>query len=297
MRRLRAVPTMVGLLGLSLIGASRTMRAQGATLLVRVRVTDSARAPVAGAEVSLVRGLHAVVAQGTTDAAGQRLLIARADSESYDVIVRKIGYHRADRVFLLNGRDTVTLSVVLTRIPQPLAPVRVTARQDAARRAYFIDADEIAASDRTIYSAVDVIEKLRPDMIYGLGGSRVCPSIENVFVNGRRILMGTMAGTMAVQVRQLPRPGKRTDGSGRPPLPMDKYRVPGAPAAILHSIRPEHIAQITYNDCLEKSVKVNRGANAAFVVLKPGVGYSSDEGSYVLGADTTRNARPSVKKP
>src|SRR3989304_5844850 len=101
MRRLRAVPTMVGLLGLSLIGASRTMRAQGATLLVRVRVTDSARAPVAGAEVALVRGLHPGGAQGTPDAAGQRLLIARAHLESYDVIVPKIRYLPADDVVTL----------------------------------------------------------------------------------------------------------------------------------------------------------------------------------------------------
>lgn len=108
--------------------------------------------------------------------------------------------------------------------------------------------------------------------------------------------MGSLAGYQAAEARLPPAVGRRTDGSGRPAVANAKYRVPLEPAAILHGIKPEHIEQITYNDCFEKSVKINRGANAAFVVLKLGIGYSYDDGSYVLGADTTRSARTPVRK-
>jgi hypothetical protein len=263
------------------------------SLVARVRVTDSTGTPVVGADLSVVRGLREVVATGTTDDAGQRLLLIDAGAtQAYQLVVRKLGYRRADRFFAGAGRDTVYVGILMTRIPQSLAAVRVTAAQDAARKSYYIDSDEIANSDRPLFTGVDIIEKLRPDMIYGRGGPHGgCGPIRNVFINGRRVIDVPAEGLALAEARLPPRPARRTDGSGRPTLSNTQYRVPLWPAAILSSIQPEHIAEMTYNDCFEKSAKVNQGANAVFIVLKPGIGYSLTEGSYVIDADTVR-AKP-----
>jgi hypothetical protein len=65
--------------------------------------------------------------------------------------------------------------------------------------------------------------------------------------------------------------------------------------AILTAIRPEHIAEMKYNDCFEESAKVNQGANSIFITLKPGIGYSRNTGSYVLAdGETPAGARAVV---
>jgi hypothetical protein len=279
---------------LAFLVAATAAQAQGRpSIVARIRVTDSTGAPVVGAELSLVRGLREVVATGTTDDAGQRLLLFDAGTtRDYQLVVRKLGYRRADRFFAAAGHDSVYVGILMTRVPQSLAAVRVTAAQDAARQSYYIDSDEIANSDRPLFTSVDIIEKLRPDMVYGRGGPHgPCGPIRNVFVNGRRVIDMPAEGLALAEARLPPRPTRRTDGSGRPTLSNTQYRVPLWSAAILSSIKPEHIAEMTYNDCFEKSAKVNQGANAAFIVLKPGIGYSLTDGSYVIDADTSR-AKP-----
>ena len=92
-------------------------RAQATTgVTVRVRLADETSGePVAGAEVSIVRGLRRAVAMALTDDAGLRVLTVPADSGEYQVVVRKIGYRRADRFFpAMAGRDT--LSVLFSMI-------------------------------------------------------------------------------------------------------------------------------------------------------------------------------------
>jgi hypothetical protein len=66
--------------------------------------------------------------------------------------------------------------------------------------------------------------------------------------------------------------------------------------SILTSIRPEHIAEMTFNDCFESYIKINHGANSVFVVLKPGVGFEPGVGSYVVG-DSTAAAACLKRKP
>lgn len=273
-------------------------RAQATTgVTVRVRLADETTgAPVAGAEVSVVRGLRRAVATALTDDAGMRVLTVAADSGEYQVVVRKIGYRRADRFFpAMAGRDTLSVLFSMVRIAQPLEAVTVRAKEDLARKSYYIDDEEIANSDRPLVTSVDIIEKLRPDMIWGRGGpGGPCGKISSVFVNGRRVMQAPVAGIIAASARALP-PGAsvRSRMSGRAVV-GDKYRVTGMPAAILSMIKPEHIQEMTYSDCFEKSVKVNRGSNAVFIILKPGVGYSYEEGSYVL--DPVPN-RPRPSRP
>jgi hypothetical protein len=66
--------------------------------------------------------------------------------------------------------------------------------------------------------------------------------------------------------------------------------------SILTSIRPEHVAEMTFNDCFESYIKINHGANSVFVILKPGVGFEPGLGSYVE-EDTTTSAAPAKRKP
>jgi hypothetical protein len=277
--------------GSLLAGAGPAARAQEPApkpKTVRVQLVDATSgAPVVGAEVSVVRGLRQVVTRAVTDDAGQRVLSVPGDSGDYQVVIRKIGYRRADRFFPAVGRDTLVLAFSMAHAVQSLEVVTVTAKEDAARKSYYIDEEEIANSDRPLLTSVDIIEKLRPDMIWGRGGAGVCrQKLSNVFINGRRIPQAPMAGILAASARALPRAAMGTS-AGRS-VQIDKNRVTGMPAAILSSIRPEHIAEMTYNDCFEKSVKVNRGANALFVILKPGVGFSMDDGSYVLETPGSR---------
>jgi hypothetical protein len=245
------------------------------TSIVRVRVSDSTGVAIPGAEVSVVQGLNSLLAVGTTDATGLRVFTLSGVTGDVELIVRRIGYRRADRFFTLAGDDTASFGIALWRVVQTLKPVKVSAREDARRKAYYIDADAIAKSDRPLFSALDIVGKLRPDMTDGRG----CGGIANVWVNGRRIFM--------VQIDEMARARQHSGLTAKLKLEVQ---------SILASIRPEHVAEMTFNDCFERSIKINHGANAVFVVLKPGVGFEPGLGSYVA-EDTTPSAAPAKRKP
>jgi hypothetical protein len=54
------------------------------------------------------------------------------------------------------------------------------------------------------------------------------------------------------------------------------------PVSVLSDIAPEHILEINYHDCFDSSMAAVGSVNAMFVVLKPGVVYKQDVGSFVL---------------
>jgi hypothetical protein len=243
--------------------------------IVRVRVSDSTGVAVPGAEVVVVQGLNTLLATGTTDVTGRRVFTLSGVTGDVELIVRRIGYRRADRFFTLAGDDTVSFGIALWRVLQTLKPVKVSAREDAKRKAYYIDADAIAKSEHLLFSALDIVGKLRPDMIVGRG----CPGIQNVWVNGHRIFM--------VPIDEMARARRHAGLNAKLNLEVQ---------SILTSIRPEHVAEMTFNDCFESYIKINHGANSVFVVLKPGVGFEPGLGSYVE-EDTTRAAVPAKQKP
>src|ERR1051325_10355998 len=81
--------------------------------VLRVHVTDSTRAAVVGADVSIMKGVNETLTTGTTDSEGRRVLsFAPGDIE---VVVRKIGYARAPRFLHTRAGDTTNLEVVLVR--------------------------------------------------------------------------------------------------------------------------------------------------------------------------------------
>jgi hypothetical protein len=234
--------------------------------VVRTFVVDSAGAAVTSAELTILHGLTTVVARGTTDRFGRATLRFSVESGDYDLVVRKIGYPRSDRFFAIQPGDTLSLSVV---VPQPSAraldPVKVTARADLKTRVYSIDADAIAASTRPLFTAWDIITKLRPDMA---GGRAPCNDDRlNLWVNGQRIRFVPL-NEMAIAREHIPR----------------RQAVRGIYDVLfaLYEIRPEHIAEMRFHDCFDTSMPDVGGSNALFVVLKQGVVYSPGEGSFVV---------------
>jgi hypothetical protein len=244
--------------------ASRTKQA-----VVRVFVVDSAGAAVTAADLAVIRGLNAVIAHGSTDQYGRATIGFASDDGEYDIVIRKIGYPRSDRVFEMGSRDTVSLSIV---VPSPSAKtldaVKISAKEDLKTKIYSIDADAIAASTRPLFTSWDIITKLRPDMA---GGRAPCNDDRiNLWVNGSRIRF-VPRNDMAVAREHIAR-GQAVSGISDIVF-------------ALYEIEPEHIAEMRFRDCFDTTVPDVGGSNALFIVLKPGVVYEPGIGSVV--ADKT----------
>lgn len=255
---------------------------------VRVVVTDSAGAPVAGVEVALVRGLRDSVGRGTTNDAGQAEFKITSDQNQYQVIARKISYYRAERFFIARAVDTIRTNVTMRRVVQALETVRVTEREDLQHRAYFIDADVIANSTRNLIDASDILLKLRPDMVAGRpapGFDPDCNGMREIWVNGRR----SWAAMGIVNPRATQRMLGQTGRRGQQP-PVGKLGPSNL--SILLEIKPEHIAEMAFKDCFDTTVEGTGKKNALFVVLKPGVGYRQGVGTYVVDAVSPAPKRP-----
>jgi hypothetical protein len=298
MRSLRRT-LLVASIATAIAGASRAQSAPSVT--VRVRVADSTGTPIAGAEVSIVRALTTVVAHGTTDARGvESFTIPRTGADN-NLVVRKIGFSRADRFF--NDSSSIVFDVRLVRSVRSLDTVKVAAEEDVRRKSYFIDAEGIEKSDRPIVDALDVVMKLRPDMIWGRRGQPdgigqhgdvrgyrpnapsarqiaasgakfgYCPPVQNVWVNGQRQRLIPLNATAALR------------------LTGDFVLMGPLIATVLASVRPEHVEQIEYHPCTDVIENAPPGAtNAIFVTLKPGIGYDPGAGSYVAYSPAATHA-------
>jgi|KBSMisStandDraft_5_1062788.scaffolds.fasta_scaffold05324_3 hypothetical protein len=242
-----------------------------------------------------MHGLNDARAVVMTDDRGRAVLsLSHLEPDAdYGLIVRKIGFVRADRFFRGN-HDSLAFDIVLQPVVRELETVIVTAEEDIKRKSYHIDADEIERSSAVLIDATDILAKIKPDMICGRNCSpmastqvkstvRKCPtlafapprlkcpdddkppSIEtNVWVNGRRIrLMPPDAMAVARQHGVL---------AGLSPGSM----------TVLSEIKPEHIAEMTYVDEMDSSVGLIGSEGGLFVVLKPNVVYEPGRESYVM---------------
>ena len=242
--------------------------AQTPRSFVRITVRDSTGAVVPSAELTVTRGMHDVLARGSTDDGGHAVLpVEVKDSSDLSVTMRKIGYKRSDRFFEIgpNGTADVTLTVAPPKTTD-LGPVTVTARPDPKYMSYHLDADQIERSDIPADNAWELVKRLRPDMLTSRGGCDT--GVQEVWVNGKRIRLplrpvGMAAARAFVNV---------------PPRARFTY----VPVTVLSEIAPEHIAEMTYHDCFDTSMATVGSVNALFVVLKPGVEYVQDVGSFVV---------------
>jgi hypothetical protein len=243
---------------------------------VFVTAKDSAGVPVPGAELVATLGLNTAIAHGTTDSAGHGTLTFNVpDTSDVQITMRKIGYPRGDRFIEIAPRSALPVTIVVApHHGQMLGTVQVTAREDSKRRSYFIDADAIAAFDRPLDDGWDVVRKMRPDMLTSRGGCAT--GIQDVWVNGTRIVLPLKpVGRAATYARV-----------GVPAYARYSY----IPVTVLSEISPEHIESMTYHDCFDDSVGMVGSTNALFVVLKPGVEYVQDVGSFVVDSASSGGA-------
>jgi hypothetical protein len=274
-----------------------------ASVTIAIRVVDSANAPVAGADLSVVRDVSASLAHGTTNTAGHARLSMLRSAGDLQLAVRKIGYQRSYRFFTLPAADSMVLEIRLLRSVVSLAPVTISAKEDLRRKSYHLDADDIENSSRAMIDGTDIF-KLRPDMMNSRGGAQACAVpwtprdgwIESVWINGRRVILPIVdsvyvAGRKAALglASRPPRPNPRiSQGRGRAPAPrpmpppFSTFSHIDTVLSILHSIKPEHIAEITYHDCFDTSIDKSHSDLAMFIALKPGIGYKDGIGSYVV---------------
>ena len=281
--RIRSAPAPTGSLILAVAMSAAPFHhnalAQGARAVVRVTARDSSGAPIPNAELAIVRGLHDVIAHGSTDSAGNATLGVDGlrDSTDLQVVMRKLGYQRGDRLFPLYPHDTAQVKIVVGPVSTKLPTVEVRAATDLRWKSYHLDADDIANSDQPFTDAWDVVKRLRPDILRSRGG---CESgVQEVWVNGKRIVLPLPATGMA-KTRAL---------VGAPP----STRISYIPIAVLSYIAPEHIEEMTYHDCFDTSMAAVGSVNALFVTLKPGVAFQRDVGSFVVDStsDKKTNSR------
>lgn len=244
---------------------------------VRIQVVDSAGRPLANADVSVLEGMSKVIAKGITDIAGVRTLVIPSAGE-YQVVVWRLGFLRSSQFFTATA-GSIALRVPLTPSAIPLPTITVTADADVNRKAYHIDADDIAASERPLFDAYDVLSKLRPEMIDArtpntFVNKRLVErcTIQDVWVNGQRISFAPQDDRLAMKKYYHMRASMT--GSGIASVPINVLSVLG-------SIHPEHIDEINYTDCNNFTVDKPHGRNAVFVMLKPGVKFEPGKGSYV----------------
>ena len=170
LRLTRSVAPIALALGM-IAGAAhaQTTDARRAPSTIRVQVADSLGVPLADAEVTILRGLKQVVSTARTDGMGEHSFIVDLDSSDYSVVARKIGYARGDRFFAAE-KATQTARVTMKRLEGTLPTVNVTA-VDLKRKSYHIDADEIAGALVNVNDGLDIVNRLRPDMILSRSGA------------------------------------------------------------------------------------------------------------------------------
>jgi hypothetical protein len=227
---------------------------------VRVHVSDTARAPVAGAEATLERA-SATAIRARTDSAGEARLVAPPDT-GYQLVVRKLGYDQVVTPISLRTADTVwTVEVVLPPLALRLAPIVVKDRNLPRARQPYLDASEIAASSRSLLSLADVIGKLRFQIDYASHKCLPLPR-QGVFVRGfipRARGERVPQAVVYVNGRQFPREWDPWD-----------------------MIHAEHIQELLYVNCFDGSIPglPKLSWPAVYVVLKPGYDWDAKQGSY-----------------
>jgi hypothetical protein len=264
-RRTFATLGVAGLFSLAAALAANAQTPQHAYL--RISARDSTNVPIPQAEFTVTRGLHDVIARGTTDDNGLGFATFEVhDSLDLQVTMRKIGFARTDHFFEAGPRDTAVVMLVAARsAANTLGAVKITAKRENQVTSYVINADDIAASNQTLLDGFDVVKKMRPDMLTSHGGCAT--GVQNVWVNGKRIIYPLPANTIAAQRARV----------GVPPRARFTY----AAVSVLTDIAPEHIEEMTYKDCFDHSMAVVGSRDALFIVLKPGVVYQPGVGSYV----------------
>lgn len=266
MRFASRVLALVALSGTALTAGAQTSN-RG---YVRITARDSSGAPIAAAEITVRSGLKDVIAQTTTDDEGHSLLsVPVKDSSDFQLTMRKIGYVRGDRFFAVGPHDTADVRIIVPRPGVVLDAMKTTAQSTSRFNTYDLYSDEIENADGWMGNGWEVVKKLRPVMLTSKGGCAT--GAREIWVNGKRIRLPLPPTGLAAQRARV----------GVPPNARFSY----VPVSVLSEIAPEHIAEIHYHDCFDTSMAAVGNNDAIFVVLKPGVIYQENVGSFVISAE------------
>lgn len=248
------------------LGTAGTGKAQTPALaVVRVHVTDTARAALSDADLAVVKDGTEVVLLGRTDATGRYTFRLEPDSGRYRLTVRRVGYVQTARLLPVTPNETLTVEVSLARLPPTLDTVRTIAKPLALAKQPYVGAEEIEGDTRGIFSLADVIRKLRPDIDYQDYAESRCPS-------------------------SLSAP-PRARGRAQPP-PLAKIHVyangkwvfPTPTFDPMKEIHSEHILELHFVTCLDGSIPglPSKSWASIYLTLKPGVVVDLKRGSYVV---------------
>lgn len=244
---------------------------RGSHVLLRVRVTDSAGTPIPGVDVAVSDSGRHILAQRNTATDGTANLVFRRIAGRVQVSARRLGYGPAQQNVSVTAVDTLSLLFRLTPAAASIAPVVVSADEDLKRKSYFVDSAQIAHSHRLILNGMDVLTKMRPDILTGRAPG--C-GLRNIFVNGVRIVYPPLN---AIAVAHVPRVG-RANAAGElvDPSELDRDQI----WSVMWSIRAQDIKEMTYKDCLDTSMPGVHGSSALYIVLRPGIAFDPGRGTY-----------------
>lgn len=260
--------------------------------IVHVQVTQAAGTPLADADLIVLKS-GAATLLGRSDANGRHTFLVDIDTGRYSLAVRKLGFTRTLRLLPIAPGDTFAITVAVARAPAELDTIRATAQQLPSKN-YFLGGDEIMASTRGIFDALDALQKLRPNML-GDGG-RVCPGVRNIWINGRREYWGSIDDPFSTEM-SAPSGGRgrvsrpRTRGVTKAPKMTEE---PDGVDTVLMWLKPEHIAEMRYVNCWDMSMPEIGTNDALYIVLKPGVKFVWGKGTVV---DSSYVPAPLTKPP
>jgi hypothetical protein len=229
--------------------------------VVRVHVTDAARAPLSDVDLAVVRNATEITLMGRTNIAGRYTFRLEPDSGRYRLVVRRVGYVPTTRLLPVAPRETLTVDLSMARLPPALDTVRASAERQPLAKQPFVGAEEIERDTRGIFTLGDVLRKLRPDINYQAKAR--CPvEAPRVYANGKWVFTGGMGTIHAEHILELHFVTCLVES------------IPGLPATTWPSM---------------------------YITLKPGAAWNVKRGSYiadsVVYADAERERLAGVKQP
>jgi hypothetical protein len=246
---------------------ARPALAQGPPLaIVRVHVTDTARAPLRDVDLAVVKNGTEMVLMGRTDAAGRYTVRFDPESAQYRLVVRRVGYVQTTRLLPVAPRDTLAVEISLARLPPALDTVRTEAERLPLAKQPYVGAEEIERDTRAIFNLRDVLGKLRPDINYqDFAGSR-CPSSATPAPSSRGNIRMRPASLGSIRVY----------ANGQWVFPTPGF----SPLSEMHS---EHILELHFVTCLDGSIPglAPKSWASVYLTLKPGVAWDVKRGSYI----------------
>lgn len=260
-------------------GAGTSLQNAG---VVEFTVVDTDSRPISGAAISVAVSRGAAATAASDDRGRARLAIVASIGSRYEFGVRKLGFSPVSGSGSFQTADTVRLTVVLRRAATRLDTVITSERVRGPR--YRITGAEMARLVPDANSVYDALRKTQPEMLGDV--MRMCGYVRNLWVNGQWMVLAPWDSLVPLYTAT----STRMDGSGRPALRVLGMASHASSALPLGSLRPEHVVEIRYANCRERSELGPRGSDALFVTLRPGIGYEVVRGTFVADSAVARAA-------